>query len=140
MNVLGIDHGTKRIGLAVGSTETGVAVPFALIGHHGEETLVSDIKAIVISERIDQIVVGLPLSKDGSSSSQAEQARAFAARLENALSVPVVLEDERLSSKEIEAQMEGLGGRKAWKAAKLDRDSAAAMLFLQTYLDRLKNA
>lgn len=138
MNVLGIDHGSKRIGLAIGSTDAGVAVPFKLLEFRGEAALVEDIKAVIVAERIDQVVVGLPISKDGSSSEQTGVARAFAGRLEEALDVPVVMEDERLSSREIEAHMEAMGGKKAWKASGLDRDSAAAALFLQSYLDRMK--
>ena len=83
-------------------------------------------------------ILGLPLLKDGGSSEQTGLARAFAAKLEEAIDATVVMEDERLSSREIEAHMDAMGGRKAWKASKLERDSAAAALFLQSYLDRLK--
>jgi len=138
MNVLAIDHGSKRVGLAVGSTETGTAAPLEILRHGGEAALIEDIKAVIKGERIDQVIVGLPYSTDGSSSSQTDAVRAFAAKLEGAVDVPVVLEDERLSSREIEAHMNAMGGRKAWKASGLDRDTAAATLFLQTYLDRLK--
>lgn len=138
MNVLGIDHGSKRVGLAIGSTDAGVAAPLKLLDHHGEAALIEDIKAVIVSERVDQVVVGLPIGKDGGSTEQTEIARAFAAKLEEALDVPVVLEDERLSSREIEAHMEAMGGKKAWKASGLDRDSAAATLFLQSFLDRMK--
>ncbi len=138
MNVLAIDHGSKRVGLADGSTETGTAAPLEILRHGGEAALIEDIKAVIKGERIDQVIVGLPYSTDGSSSSQTDAVRAFAAKLEGAVDVPVVLEDERLSSREIEAHMNAMGGRKAWKASGLDRDTAAATLFLQTYLDRLK--
>ena len=138
MNILAIDHGTKRIGLAVGSSETGTAAPLKVVEHRGEAALIEDIKAVITDEAIGQVVIGLPLSKDGGPSSQADVARAFAARLEDALTIPVALEDERLSSREIEAHMEAMGGRKAWKASGLDRDSAAATLFLQTYLDKMR--
>jgi putative Holliday junction resolvase len=138
MNVLAIDHGSKRVGLAVGSTGSGVAAPLKVLGHHGEAALIEDLKAVVKNESVGQVIVGLPFSTDGSSSAQTDLVRAFAARLEDALDVPVVLEDERLSSREIEAHMSAMGGRKAWKASGLDRDAAAATLFLQTYLDRLK--
>jgi len=138
MNVLAIDHGSKRVGLAVGSTETGTAAPLKILSHGGEAALIEDIKAVVEGEAIDQVIVGLPFSTDGSSSSQTDVVRAFAAKLEDALETPVILEDERFSSREIEAQMGAMGGKKAWKASGLDRDTAAATLFLQTYLDRLK--
>lgn len=139
MNILAIDHGTKRVGLAVGSTETGTAAPLKIVEHRGEAALFEDLKAVVTGESIDQVVVGLPLREDGTGdSAQAELIRGFAARLEEVLGVPVALEDERLSSREIEAHMEAMGGKKAWKASGLDRDAAAATLFLQTYLDKLK--
>lgn len=138
MNILAIDHGTKRVGLAVGSTETGTAAPLKVLDHHGEAGLVEDLKAIITAENIDQVVVGLPFSESGGHTEQEAVVRAFAARLEEALAIPVALEDERLSSREIETRMERMGGRKAWKASGLDRDAAAATLFLQTYLDKLK--
>ncbi len=138
MNVLAIDYGSKRVGLAVGSTETGIAAPLTLLDHKGAGHLIEDIKAVVVSERADQVVVGLPVSQEGGDSEQTESARAFAAKLEEALDVPVILEDERLSSREIEAHMQAMGGKKAWKASGLDRDTAAATLFLQTYLDKMR--
>lgn len=138
MNLLAIDHGSKRIGLAVGSTETGVAAPLKVVEHRGEAALIEDIKAVIMGERVDQVVVGLPLSETGGPTPQADIARAFAMKLEEALMIPVVLEDERFSSREIEAHMQAMGGKKAWKESGLDRDSAAATLFLQTYLDKLK--
>lgn len=138
MNVLAIDHGSKRVGLAIGSTDSGTAAPLKLLRHGGDAALIEDIKAVIKSESVDQVIVGLPFSIDGSSSAQTETVRAFAAKLEAALDVPVVMEDERFSSREIEAHMNAMGGRKAWKASGLDRDTAAATLFLQTFLDRLK--
>ena len=138
MNILAVDHGSKRVGLAVGSTDSGVAAPLRVLSHTGERALIEDLKAVVVGERIDQVVVGLPLAEDGSASPQAEIVRGFASRLEEALDVTVMLEDERLSSREIEAHMKSMGGKKAWKSSGLNRDSAAATLFLQTYLDRMR--
>lgn len=138
MNVLAIDHGTKRVGLAVGSTETGTAAPLKVVEHRGEAGLIEDLKAVIASEGIDQVVLGVPLSETGGHTEQEAVVRAFAAKLEEALTIPVILEDERLSSREIEAHMGRMGGRKAWKASGLDRDTAAATLFLQTYLDKMK--
>lgn len=138
MNILGIDHGSKRVGLAIGSTDSGVAAPLKVLSRSGKATLIEEIRAVIVSEAIDRVVVGLPLAENGGPSAQADVARAFAARLEESIDVPVVLEDERLSSREIESHMNAMGGQKAWKGSGLDRDSAAAMLFLQTYLDKLK--
>lgn len=138
MNILAIDHGAKRVGLAVGSTETGVAAPLKVVEHRGEAGLIEDIRAVVHGEGVGLVIVGEPLAISGGASAQTELVRGFAARLEAALDVPVRLEDERFSSREIEAHMRAMGGQKAWKASGLDRDSAAATLFLQNCLDKLK--
>ena len=47
MNVLAVDHGSKRVGLAIGSTDAGVAAPLKVLGHHGESGLIEDIRAVV---------------------------------------------------------------------------------------------
>ncbi len=138
MNYLGIDHGTKRVGLAIGSDTAGAAAPLSLLENMDDDALIEEIKAVVEAEHIGTIVLGLPIAQDGGSSAQADVVRAFGAKLEAALTIPVALQDERFSSREIEAHMEAMGGHKAWKAAGLDRDSAAAALFLQSYLDRMK--
>lgn len=138
MNVLAIDHGSKRVGMAIGSTEGGAAAPLKVVAHKGEAGLIEDIKAVIVGEDIGLVIVGEPFSSSGGASAQTETVRAFAARLEEALDIPVKMEDERLSSREIEAHMQAMGGKKAWKASGLDRDSAAATLFLQLYLDKLK--
>lgn len=138
MNVLAIDHGSKRVGLAIGSTETGTAAPLKILEHRGESALIEDVKAVIRNEAVGLVIVGEPFSSSGGASAQTQLVRAFAARLEEALDVPVALEDERLSSREIEAHMQAMGGKKAWKASGLDRDSAAATLFLQLYLDKLR--
>ena len=138
MNCLGIDHGSKRVGLAIGSTEGGVAAPLKVSTNSGDTKLIEDLKAVIVSEDIGQLVIGLPLSKDGGHSDQERVVRRFAEKLEDAFEIPIVLQDERLSSMEIERQMNMMGGRKAWKAAGFDRDTAAATLILQTYLDRTR--
>lgn len=138
MRILGIDHGTKRIGLALGSMEGGVAAPLRTLQHKGDAEAAKELKAIIVSEDVDQVVVGLPIAEDGGHSDQEDAVRAFVAYLEDELDIPVIMEDERLSSREIESHMQAMGGKKAWKASGLDRDTAAATLFLQTYLDKLK--
>jgi putative transcription antitermination factor YqgF len=138
VNVLAVDYGSKRVGLAVGSTDAGVAAPFRLLERHGDATLIKDIEAAVNGEHADRVIVGLPLAEDGGHSVQEGIVRAFVTLLEAALGIPVDLVDERLSSREIESHMKAMGGQKAWKASGLDRDTAAATLFLQTYLDRLR--
>lgn len=139
MNVLSVDYGSKRVGLAVGSTEVGVAVPFRLLERRDDAAVIKDIAVAVKGERADRVIVGLPLAEDGSHTSQEAIVREFVGNLEATLDIPVELVDERLSSREIESHMKAMGGQKAWRASGLDRDTAAATLFLQTYLDRQRN-
>jgi putative Holliday junction resolvase len=138
VNILAIDYGSRRVGLAVGSIETGTAAPLKIVEHQGEVRLIEDIKAVIAGEGIDRVLVGLPLSQAGGHTEQEEVVRAFVASLEAATEIPIIFEDERFSSREIERHMEAMGGKKAWKASGLDRDTAAATLFLQTYLDKLR--
>lgn len=139
MNILAIDYGSKRVGLAFGSTEVGVAAPLKLLERHDDATLIDEIKKVAAGERAERIVVGLPLAEDGMPTSQSELTRIFVTKLVAASGLPVELVDERFSSREIESHMKSMGGQKAWKASGLDRDTAAATLFLQTYLDRQRN-
>ena len=119
---LGIDWGEKRIGLALGDSETGLALPFKVVGDLPELLKVIDV------EKIDEIVLGEPKKMSGEAANDSWQG--FFKDLRSAVSIPVHLLDERMSSLEADA----LPGEKGDKAA---RDSVAAMIILQSYLDGL---
>ena len=118
---LGVDWGEKRIGLATGDTETGVAIPWKTV--HSFSQLLEAIK----EEEPDTVVVGAPY-KYPHSSELSEEFQQFLAELKDNVSAEVVTVDERLTSKEAD----DLPGTKKTKA---DRDSMAAMLILRQYLD-----
>ena len=96
--ILGLDHGTKRIGLAVSDALGLAAHGLPTLSRAGMEVDLAAIAALVAEREIDEVVVGLPRNMDGSEGLQAKQARAFAARLREALGLPVSFEDERLTS------------------------------------------
>jgi len=96
MRYLAIDYGTKRTGLAICDAAETIASPLGVL--HGQKELLKKITEIVEAENVEAIVLGLPLNMSGSESSQTKLVRKFAEQLKKHLSVPVHLQDERLSS------------------------------------------
>lgn len=128
MRLLGIDYGEKRIGLAVGDTETKLALPRQTIKNSGSEVIIQ-LKKIIIDDDIETVVIGEPLSLLGLGTSQTEYTKSFVAQLKAQLEVPVVLIDERFTSQRADSSALGVNAR--------GRDELAAMYLLQDYLDRL---
>lgn len=132
MKILGIDHGEKRIGLAV-SDALGIAA-------HGLPTLenrsipetLNALRALIAERQITQLVVGLPLNMDGSEGPQALAARAFAEALAP-LSLPVHFIDERLTSDRARRILSESGLSRAKQRQRVDR--MAAQFILQAFLD-----
>ena len=121
---LGIDWGEKRIGLALGDSETGIATPFKVVGS------INEILEIIKSEDINSVVVGRPISIVNQELVIMNQKyNNFIGKLKEKTNIPVEFFDERLSSKAADA----LSGNKKTKAA---RDAVAAMIILQSYLDK----
>lgn len=121
---LGIDWGEKRIGLALGDSETKIATPFKVVAN------MEDVLQVVKEEEIDEIVIGEPLKMRNARIEMSKDFLNFLTELEMAVKFPINKIDERLSSKAADS----LAGD---KAAKAPRDAVAAMLILQTYLDRI---
>lgn len=129
MRLLGIDYGDKKIGLAFGDTETKVAVPLDVVPNAGEKTL-TVFAAQVKNEDIGRIVVGVPMPQGGfHGPGQLDKTRMFIEKLRQAVSVPVVEEDESYTTSEsIRLQRE--------EGVEAEEDALAAMLILQQYLRR----
>lgn len=128
MRILGIDYGDKKIGLAFGESEAGLAVPLDVVPNLGEATI-KVFAEKVSAEDIDVIVVGVPLSTGGHHSpKQLEKTRAFIKKLEAAIAIPVVEEDESYTTSEsIRLQRE--------EGTDVAEDALAAMLIVQQYLN-----
>ncbi len=132
LRVLGIDFGMKRIGLARSDPSRMIASPLKTIlaAKTLEETVVLILKEL---DEVDTIVVGLPLLLSGKDSDTTTTVRKFATLLEEASGLPLILWDERLTSKQVERLlMEDKMSRKK-RAAHVDTMSAT--LILQNYLD-----
>jgi putative holliday junction resolvase len=130
--VIGLDHGSRRIGVAVGSDETGQAFMRPALKRRSRVADLEWIAALAASEGTKRVVLGLPRNMDGSEGKQAAAARAFGEEL-GAYGLEVVFVDERLTSWQAGERLAAEGGRPS--RASGERDSAAARLILQEYLD-----
>ena len=129
--VLAFDFGTKRIGVAVGESLIGLAHPLTDIS--GEETgpRFAAIAKVIEEWQPKHLVVGLPLSTDGTPHELTRRARRFAHQLEGRFGLPVSLVDERYTSVEAKAGLRASGAHRAIREKKVD--SAAAQIILQQY-------
>ncbi|MGF1464723.1 MAG: Holliday junction resolvase RuvX [Sandaracinaceae bacterium] len=135
MRRLGVDHGTRRIGLAVSDEEGWIASPHRTLAHvpGASEDAVREVAEEARALGVGEIVVGLPLTLEGREAASARRARAFAERVEAAAGVPVVLWDERLTTAQAERAMREAGVRARDQRKRIDQ--AAAAVLLQSYID-----
>jgi len=123
VRVLALDHGAVRTGVAVSDPTGTLARPLTVVAKVDGDAGFAALLKLLADEAPERIVVGLPVSLDGTERDQAARARAFAARLAAAVDVPVALYDERFTSKLADQR----GGRAA-------RDARAAATLLEDYL------
>jgi len=132
MRFLGIDHGTRRIGLAYGD-EIGVATPLPAVASEDPSRQWAGIASVLKGRRITEVVLGHPLNMDGSSGPKALEVEAFARRIRSEFGLPVHLVDERLTSYEAESTIPPAKRRAVRKTGIVD--SRAATIILQDFLD-----
>lgn len=130
MNILAIDYGKKRIGLACAKEGVEVVLPFGVIDRKKELAFEKKIAEVVKAERIERVVVGLPLDLKGYETENSLAVREFVQIMKELINVPIELVDERFTT----AQAARLGDDG------VSRDERAAMVILQTYLDQENNS
>jgi len=130
MRILGIDYGSKRVGLALGDTESKIATPWSVLPNEGALPLLARIHEIVERDLVEQIVVGIPrpLKDPVVENEQVREVRKFMVGLKG-LNLPVHEEDETLTSELARKQAAETGDT-------TKRDDLAAAAILQTWLDR----
>lgn len=130
MRLLGIDYGTKKIGLAFGDTETKIAVPLEVIHKQGDEAI-RDIVEIIRKDVIEGIVIGIPNAvASHSNEKQIAIVRSFIDELKKRTTILIVEEDESFTTTESRRLMYEEG-------AQAQEDALAAMIILQSYLNRM---
>jgi putative Holliday junction resolvase len=136
MRRLGVDPGTRRIGLALSEADVAVALPHKTIEIAGAKEASRRVAEEVAATGAAEVVVGLPIRTDGSEGESARRARALAASVEEMTGTVVVLWDERLTTAAAERSLSEAGVRGRRRRAVMDQ--AAATLILQSYLDSLE--
>ncbi len=131
MRYLALDLGGKRIGVAVGGDDSGLARPLTILKRRSRAEDFSRIAALAAQEGAEALVVGLPLNMDGSRGPQALWAERYAQALAEHLDLPLHLWDERLTSEEAEAILAASGRRRRGEPL----DDVAAAVILQDFLD-----
>ena len=136
MKILGLDIGTRRIGVACSDASGRLASPLATIEVAGDASQAADtIAAIASREAVSSIVCGLPVEMSGRDGFASRRTRQFTDLLATRTSVPITFVDERLSSAQAGRQLRenGISGRRQQRPV---IDQAAAVIILQAWLDR----
>jgi putative Holliday junction resolvase len=131
--VLGVDYGTKRVGLALSDTLRITASPHSTVPRGA---IVAEVMNLVKEMDVGTIVVGLPTGLSGDEGMSASEARKLADELGSATGVDVVLVDERYTSRIAESSLLQTGMKRRERREKVDQ--VAAALILQDYLDKLR--
>ena len=130
--ILALDYGTKRIGVALSDELGWTAQPLETFERRTLDRDVAHIAALVNTHEVGQVVLGFPLQLDGREGPAVMAMREFASRLEQGLPVPVVLWDERLTTKAAEDLL--IAADVSRKKRKGTVDRVAAAILLQSYL------
>ena len=129
MRYLALDLGTKRTGVAVGDDETGSAMPVAVVDTPDEAALLAAVTIQIDDHGPDAIIVGLPVNMDGSEGKPALETRALAERIAAHTTLPVHVQDERLTSDAARRKMAETGPVRGRRD-----DAIAAAIILEEYL------
>jgi putative Holliday junction resolvase len=141
VRIVGLDVGQRRIGVAISDASRTLARPVGVLAATGLNSKSVDRVAEEIArlaaedDPVDTVVVGLPRRLDGSVNDMTAPVERFAADLRTRTGLDVVLQDERLSSRDAESRL--AQREKDWRARKQKLDAAAAAIILQDYLDSI---
>ena len=131
---MAIDYGERRLGLAISDPLKIIAKPFKTILHSDNQNLLDKIKMIIINEKIKGIILGLPLNMQGNKTKQTNLVIEFSDYLKENLDIPIMMQDERLSSVSAKKSLIKQKVKTGHNKARIDETAAA--IFLQQYLDR----
>lgn len=137
MIYLGLDLGSKTLGLAISDRTATIATSLEVLRYNNYDELLSKLSEIVESRKVDSFVLGNPLNLDGSISKRSEITFEFKKLLEDKFKKEVIMQDERLSTVEAERML--ISNDEKRKNRKKVIDKVAATIILQGYLDRSKN-
>ena len=129
--IMGLDYGTKTVGVAISDTLLHVAHPKETIGRDSEKRLrktLARIEELIQEEQIEAIVVGLPLLPDGTEGERARKARAFADKVKERTGLEIFLQDERYTTTASEEELEIMQVKKEDRKKVIDQLAACHIL------------
>ena len=135
MRILALDHGTKRVGVALSDELKMIATPLEFILADPFNDFLIRLKEIIREKEVELILLGMPRNMDGSYGPAALKVREFAAVLKDKIAIPIQFWDERLTS--AQAQRFLIQGKVRREDRKEKVDKTAAAILLQSYLDSL---
>ena len=130
--ILGIDYGETRIGLAISDQTKSIAFPFGVIRNENLDFILEFLQKLCIEKEIESLVIGLPLALSGKDTLQTTKVRQFSRNIKM-LGLPVFLQDERLSSLSAKKSLIKQKIKSGYNKEKIDERAAA--IFLQQFLD-----
>jgi putative Holliday junction resolvase len=135
MRILALDHGTKRIGVALSDELKMIAQPLEFVEAEPFADFLVRLKELIRTKEVELILVGMPRNMDGSYGEAAAKVREFVAVLKETITVPLRLWDERLTSTQANRLLIAGNVRRGDRKEKVDKMAAA--ILLQSYLDSL---
>ena len=129
MRYLGIDYGERRIGVAAADEEVRIAIPRGVIRYQDDAQAIGEIASLVKEAGAVKVIMGVPLAHDGADTQESRIIRAFAAKLQTHIGIPIAFENEIFTTRMAEATG---AGKKS--------DASAAAIILQSYLDKKSEA
>jgi len=137
VRILALDHGTKRIGVAVSDEMKVIATPLEFIPAHPFASFLLRRNQLLREKEIELILVGMPRNMDGTYGPAAVKVQEFVGLLKESVAVPIQLWDERLTSTQANRFLIAAEVRRSKRREKVDQTAAA--LLLQSYLDSLQS-
>ena len=133
MRVLAIDHGSKRMGIAVSDELQMIAQPLEFVPAEPLEKFFERLRQIIAEKEVGLIVIGVPRNMDGTYGPAATKVQEFVAKLKATVTVPIRAWDERLTSVQANRYLIEADVRRSKRKEKVDKTAAA--ILLQSYLD-----
>ena len=137
MKILAVDHGEKRIGLAISDSTGTIANPLSVIEHVSRLVDAAQVAEAAVQNQVELVVVGQSFDEEGRPNLAGRRSARFAEALKTQLQVPIVLWDESFSTQTARAARLELGVSRKKRAGHLDE--LAAVVILQSYLDGQKS-
>tara|TARA_E500000075_G_C6862225_1_gene255402 strand:- start:133 stop:546 length:414 start_codon:yes stop_codon:yes gene_type:complete len=133
---IGIDLGSKRVGLAISDKLNMIASPYKTLTFKNEQDLLDQLRLIIVDFKVKSIVLGLPLNMNGEDSAQTKKVREFKSVL-SIFNLPIIFEDERLSSVSAKRSLVIQDIKTGHNKSEIDKRAAA--IILQQFLDKNNN-